>query len=873
MKVAAVLLRWYKSFNINYTGYFDRRAKVMLRPWNRLGRIAEQGDEGAYRFIEIPLEQDITTIVGANESGKSHLLGAITKVLTGQGIPDEKNQKAPYSRTDLCHYTLPRSKNADDWPHIGLQFDHVTQDNLKEINVALGRADISPAAPSVDYRLTLVLAPDNEGRVAYLYFNENDPVALNEGQLTAVRGCLPRVEFIKSDLVMADQIPLSALIAGYGGTSGRSVFDFRAAQEIADEIVSLALATEKPTLPSDFGSTLVGWKSRLENARLDGNGRAELESLLFRDVLGIDVKALEFLESLPLRDRTHADSVVSTWNREIDEQLNLSHYWQQDDLFAVKLNYKQGLLYFEITDKTDATYTFRERSSGLRYFLSYYIQAKALELTTRSRNAIILMDEPDSFLSIIGQRNLLAVFESLVRAESSAQSCQLVYTTHSPFLINRNFPRRLRLVRKGDAEEGTQVIDQAMLRRYEPVRSALGIDCAQTLFMGATNLVVEGPTDQYLICELIRHFATPDNVNELLDLNSLVMVSAESAPSVEKVLSASQWGDEPMPATIVLLDSDGEGDIIAAKITGKNLKPTQAPNPEDRRGHKRLIEDGFVLRVGKLLDEKSESCVEDEQAFVTTEDLVPHELYGEAVGNYVKQWYPEKYDGIESSLKAEIAKPSFYKSGVAAGTLNVFNSFIHEEPRKSFDKMGVLLELILMLTERDKIGQYSLQVLKDRLVRLCGEIRRAISASEQLARKQSGKQAIQRIIADFFKTEKESSSVTSIQLMLERVQRDSKLLGKDGEKLDGALNGLLSLLSKFRSGDQKLLSGKTWLQWRTAIEAIRKNPLGVSIITTDEGPIVEDEVAMTKPSPTAAEAEIVEPAKQTDGKAVESSIS
>ena len=33
MRVAKVLLRWYKSFNINYMGYADRRAGVAARPW------------------------------------------------------------------------------------------------------------------------------------------------------------------------------------------------------------------------------------------------------------------------------------------------------------------------------------------------------------------------------------------------------------------------------------------------------------------------------------------------------------------------------------------------------------------------------------------------------------------------------------------------------------------------------------------------------------------------------------------------------------------------------------------------------------------------------------------------------------------------
>jgi hypothetical protein len=86
MRVAKVLLRWYKSFNVNYMGYSDRRAGVSARPWNLLSR--PTGDETHFPFIEIPLEDDITTVVGANESGKSHLLSAISKVITGEGIPD-----------------------------------------------------------------------------------------------------------------------------------------------------------------------------------------------------------------------------------------------------------------------------------------------------------------------------------------------------------------------------------------------------------------------------------------------------------------------------------------------------------------------------------------------------------------------------------------------------------------------------------------------------------------------------------------------------------------------------------------------------------------------------------------------------------------
>lgn len=819
MKVAKVFLRWYKSFNISYAYTEDRRAGVQLRPWNRIGR--ESDNEDIFPFIEIPLGDDITTIVGANESGKSHLLSAISKVLTGHGIPEARGRTGTYSRTDLCHYTSPRSKNAEDWPHVGLQFGSITHEELKKIGDAIDNSGIGDKAPPDNYRITLILAPNKTETKAHLYLDSNSALPLNDAKLQAVRKCLPRVEFIKSELAISDQVPIAALAAAYGGGTATNVFDYNAAQKLAQFIHSLTLAGENPQVPPDFGKQLAQWKTTLAGARLNDRDKAELEALLFKDVMGITAETLRFVADLPLDDRTHADSLTAKWNREIDELLNLSHYWQQDDSFALRVNFKQGILYFEITDKTGATYTFRERSSGLRYFLSYYIQAKALELTSRGRNAIVLMDEPDSFLSIIGQRNLLAVFESLVRAESSGQSCQLVYTTHSPFLINKNYPHRLRLVRKGDAEEGTQLVDAAMLRRYEPVRSALGIDCAQTLFMGATNVVVEGPTDQYLLAELIRRFIRPDNVSELLDLNSVVVVSAESAPGVEKLLAASQWGDEPVPATVVLLDSDQAGDEIKAKIVGKGR------TNQDRI--KKLIEEQYVLQIGTILGDHTD------QKTVTTEDIIPPKLFAMAVERYVQRWHPEKYEAQSEALRADLANSQFAAKGLVAATTEVFNRFVHPGS-KSYDKMGVMQEIVSLLNESGHGFDGEVQALGQRLLKLCHEVRRTVSASQQAARRTSGKQSVQRLVKDFFKTHKEASSVFDIQLLLERLQRDSKLLGQDGEKLDAALSRLLSELAKARSAHQTHFRDQMWMTWKKTLEAIYENPLEITVQLTEDGP-------------------------------------
>ena len=85
-----------------------------------------------------------------------------------------------------------------------------------------------------------MLAPDNAGTEAYLFLDADDkPVGLDAAKLDALRKCLPKVEFIKSELAMSDQIPIGVLLAGYGVQGAEAVFDYRAAQQAAALVHSL----------------------------------------------------------------------------------------------------------------------------------------------------------------------------------------------------------------------------------------------------------------------------------------------------------------------------------------------------------------------------------------------------------------------------------------------------------------------------------------------------------------------------------------------------------------------------------------------------------------------------------------------------------
>ena len=150
------------------------------------------GKESAiYPMIEIPFERDITTVVGANESGKSHLLSAISKVINGKGVPgdpfSQTSEGDPYSQTDMCHFAAVLSKNLEEWPHVGLEFGDLTSQQLSSILQAVGKTTNGNAQ-----NISVFLMPTKDS-VGRLYVGtDNEPILLSQQQLDKVkRSCQP----------------------------------------------------------------------------------------------------------------------------------------------------------------------------------------------------------------------------------------------------------------------------------------------------------------------------------------------------------------------------------------------------------------------------------------------------------------------------------------------------------------------------------------------------------------------------------------------------------------------------------------------------------------------------------------------------------
>lgn len=129
------------------------------------------------------------------------------------------------------------------------------------------------------------------------------------------------------------------------------------------------------------------------------------------------------------------------------------------------------------------------RSKGFNWFFSFIIWFSKIQADQTS-DYILLLDEPGLNLHASAQADLLRFFEEL------SKKYQVIYTTHSPFMVETEHLDRVRTC--FETEDGTIISDSIQEKDPNtlfPLQAALGYDIAQNLFVSKNNLLVEGPAD------------------------------------------------------------------------------------------------------------------------------------------------------------------------------------------------------------------------------------------------------------------------------------------------------------------------------------------------------------------------------------------
>jgi hypothetical protein len=658
MYLSAVYVRFYKSFNFDYLRKYDRHQSTE-HPWEKM-------DGMFYPYVRIPIDNKITTVVGANESGKTHLLTAIEKGLSGESI----------KRDDFCRYSqfFTVEKGSMRWPDFGFEWSELSTTE---------RATIADACNAQGQLLSnrFLVFRNNRTEVTAYFPSGNTYAPHVVHDHSALFAALPSVFRLRENVALPESVPIQFLAQDVNASDDDGVLPRAHRMGLIESVMTHLdwfQSKESVGLSADKISREIGRHTGAPDRAADGvvasrvTAERQLAHDLIRKVARVDPEALgELFAALKSGRDAFANSVVDKINDTLRTQLNFPRWWVQDREFQLLVSPREYDLAFTIRDRTEREYAFGERSSGLRYFLSYYIQYRAHE-PPGNRPEILLMDEPDAYLSNQGQQDLLKIFDAFANPDDKTRSSstQVLYVTHSPFLIDKNHGERIRVLDKGVGEEGTRVVRDASRNHYEPLRSAFGSFVGETTFMGNCNLIVEGQADQILLAGASSYLRSA-NTSELenIDLNRMTIVPAGGAPHVPYLVYLARGRDVEKPAVLVLLDSDPEGDEARAAIRRGGPKRKQILKPE------------YVTQIGDLSKEASLARA-DGKAFVELEDLIPLGICVLAVRRYLEDVCSSSQDVLESITENAIIaemKEGIGVFGTIRGWLTAHHGDLHIE--------------------------------------------------------------------------------------------------------------------------------------------------------------------------------------------------
>lgn len=243
-------------------------------------------------------------------------------------------------------------------------------------------------------------------------------------------------------------------------------------------------------------------KRKEENKLLDSD----------RPMLGLIEMARLRLEELSAPDRTEelTNKLEGASNHLTRKTLK---YWSQNKNLEMRFDVRPGrprdpegmqsgmnLWASVYNSKHKATTLLARRSRGFVWFFSFL--AWFSQEARKNKKIILLLDEPGLFLHAKAQEDLLKYME-----EELKPSHQVIYTTHSPFMVDPDRFDRCRIIEDKSMEtdeilpdelDGTKVSEDVLGVSEDslfPLQGALGYEICQTLFIGPNSLVVEGSSD------------------------------------------------------------------------------------------------------------------------------------------------------------------------------------------------------------------------------------------------------------------------------------------------------------------------------------------------------------------------------------------
>lgn len=556
---------------------------------------------------EVAIEDKVTCLVGKNESGKSAFLTALWRLKPARMNPEF-----------LIHEHYPA------WLEKRHRNEGINQKETKPIEVCLewGPKDVKVMEEKFGPGVVAV------GTKLRLWKNYGNNYGWNSGckEAQAVKN------FIGNQQLPSAEAPAYAAIEDFEALGTNLTEDIDKSAEAAEDLKLYTNAqAELKTLLGEGGS-FNGAAWNLTKSRLP-------EFFYFADYskLPYSVKIHDVLTNDELADaETTARALLRLGGTEKEYMLNpdyerrkrelenvanaltddVNKYWSQNPELRVQPDItqrteqtKQGQqsvldeLKLRIWDNRHSlSLPFTEHSAGFQWFFSFL--AAFSEYEHRDPPVVILLDEPALGLHAKAQADFLRFID-----ERLTKRCQIIYTTHSPFMVEPGKLERVRLVEDRGTDEGAIVSSDVLTRDRDtlfPLQGALGYDLVQHLFVAENNLVVEGTSD-YAYLKLVSDFLAAKGRTSLDPKWSIVPVG----------------GADLIPTFVALLGNHLKVTVLVDSRKAGNQRL-------DRMAKDGYLEKQRIILVGDVLGRKTGDI---EDLFDINEYL---DLYNKAFGKALK---------------------------------------------------------------------------------------------------------------------------------------------------------------------------------------------------------------------------------------------
>lgn len=635
---------------------------------------------------------DVTTLVGVNEAGKSNLLLALWKL--------NPAQDGEINFTDDMPVTLlTELRKKEKKPQfITAEFRIVDEELKQKIKKMAGcnEEDIEIVCVSRDYDGTRFISfPNYHPFEGYLpgkivdYLNEKleqinnstegrTEAGIKEEAIAKIQSALAEIndcELISDEELAGIETAFSQIDAQEMKTSTirplmlqvvervkelRKAFEKQSPSYIADVQKLVIAGMPKFVYYSNYGNLdseiyLPHVIENLNRKDLSSVTAAKVRTLkVLFEYVNLDPKEIMEMggpRQVGLNDAQIEEYNEKTKQREILLQSaatkltrDFRNWWKQGEYI---FDFKADGPFFRIwvsDSKRPERIPLENRSTGLQWFLSFYL-VFLVESKDSHENSILLLDEAGLSLHPLAQKDLISFFDNL------ALSNQIIHTTHSPFLVSPTNIERARVVYVDKdgytavSEDLRAAEDRQRSKSVYAIHAALGLSVSDVILQGCKPVIVEGASDQYYFNAIKQYLISNNLIAPKLEVVFLPSGGVRGISQLASLISSK----DTLP--YVIIDSDRSGKAYRDKL----IKELYAGSESDK-----------IIEIGNY------TSISDAEV----EDVIPYALIDRYLGHILHssdQEFNDCYDDKKPIIPQielfannnEITLPDGYKVEMA----------------------------------------------------------------------------------------------------------------------------------------------------------------------------------------------------------------